>query len=187
MEHTYKYDVAISFGEEDRNAALALSLALELRGIKKVYYYPNRQGLGWGEDLQKKLIKIYRDEARFAVILFSKNYFDPEKKYTWTEMRAIEARMKINPKLVYMYPVRLYEDAALRAYPNFEKLKCLEWNYNPKLVAKELENRLGGELTSDKRRARPQSIIYSSGDNALFIIGGRQKNFTQNIINGNGH
>ena len=54
----YKYDVAISFAEEDRNAALALALALEAIGFNKVYYYPEVQGLDWGAPLEKLLTKI---------------------------------------------------------------------------------------------------------------------------------
>jgi len=34
----YKYDVAISLAEENRNSVLALVLALEICGFKNVYY-----------------------------------------------------------------------------------------------------------------------------------------------------
>jgi hypothetical protein len=37
MEKIYKYDVAISFAEEDRNAALLVALALEISGGLRRY------------------------------------------------------------------------------------------------------------------------------------------------------
>ena len=55
----YKYDVAISFAEEDRHVASEIKLALEIKGFKKVYYYPNERAATWGKELEKELENIY--------------------------------------------------------------------------------------------------------------------------------
>src|ERR1700760_1841223 len=115
---TYPYDVALSFAEEDRNIALALALALELRGQKKVYYYPLHYEATWGTELEARLREIYTREARYAVVLLSDDYF--RKRFTAIEHAAIRDRAAAEAGTVYLLPVLLQDpdSAALREYSN---------------------------------------------------------------------
>lgn len=154
----YKYDVAISFAEEDRNAALALALALEMRGCKKIYYYPEQRVATWGRSLKEKLERIYSIEARYAVVLLSNHYFDSKKEYTLIEFAAIEKRMKKEPGLVYMLPVKLNSAESFEIHDSLRR-GYLDWQYNPKRVAEALLKRLGKPATPPPKRVKVNLII----------------------------
>lgn len=142
MNRKYNYDVAISFAEEDRNAALALALALEIRGFKKVYYYPNQRAATWGRELKIKLESIFSTEARYAIVLLSNNYFDMKKEYTPIELAAIKKRINEEVGIVYMLPVKLNINENLEKHIDLSK-GYLNWQYNPKKIAGELIRCLG--------------------------------------------
>jgi len=89
----YKYDIAISFAEEDRNIALLIRSAFEsdkLEG-KEFYYYASEQDQTWGYRLDKRLTEIYRDEAHYALIILSQHYL--HKNYCQIELAAIKERV----------------------------------------------------------------------------------------------
>ncbi len=153
----YKYDVAISFADEDRNAALALALALELKGCKSVFYYPEQRLATWGRSLKDKLNRIYRLEAKYAVVLLSEHYFDKSKVYIPIEYEAILARVKELPNTVYMLSVKLHARENLGRYIAGD-CDILDWQYNPKLIATTLINRLGKPLPP-KRKINVNVVI----------------------------
>jgi len=133
----YKYDVAISFAEEDRHVASQIVLALEIKRFKKVYYYPNDRAATWGKGMEKKLQSIYSTEAKVAVVLLSKHYFDKEKIYTLIEFSAIKARMNMDEKITYMLPVILGKKEDFEEHINLGD-GYIPWKNNPKRVAAEL-------------------------------------------------
>ncbi len=180
----YTYEVAISFAEEDRNAALALSLAFEIEGFKSIYYYPEKQEDYLGEELEKILTNIYCREAKYAVILFSEHYL--KKDFTRVELEAIKNRMKSESSHVYMIPVKLNDKFSFED-EDLAKLKCYLWNYNPKPLAKKMMELFGKRLTHSPQKAGPEKIIYYTGNQALFIVGGNIKNFKQKIFKGDGN
>jgi hypothetical protein len=130
MSTEFKYDVAISFAEEDRDAAKSLSLELVHCGLS-VYYYPDQSAATLGRPLDDTLRAIYRDEARYAVVLFSENYLDPEKQYTIIELEAIRYRMQLEPDKVYMLPVKLNESVSLAAVRELLGKEVVDAESNP--------------------------------------------------------
>lgn len=150
MNRKYNYDVAISFAEEDRNAALALALALEIKGLKKVYYYPNQRAATWGTELKMKLENIFLTEARYAVVMLSNNYFDIKKEYTPIEFAAIKKRINEEVGIVYMLPIKLNTNEDLEKYIDLSK-GYLNWQYNPKRIAEELIRCLGKSFPPPKK------------------------------------
>lgn len=70
----YKYDIALSFAEEDRNIAVALARELGRKGIS-VYYYPDNIIETAGKQLSQKLTEIYTKDAKYAVVIVSDHYF----------------------------------------------------------------------------------------------------------------
>jgi hypothetical protein len=147
MHKEYKYDVAISFAEEDRDAALALSFAMKLAGFSKVYYYPDKRNVTWGQHLPQKLTRIYSDEARYAVMLLSNNYFDPQKIYTHLELAAIRSRAQRQPNLIYMLPVKLNDKVDLKAYPDFDQIEHVNWEHDREEIVELLKKHLGSRVT----------------------------------------
>jgi hypothetical protein len=136
MESTVKYDIAISFADEDRNAALAIALALKAKGFQSVYYYPDELHQTIGQPLEKKITSIYSTGSKFVIVLLSDAY--AQKGYTQIELEAIRARMKNNPDQVFMLPV-LVTDKIIDKYPDLAGIGYLEWNYDPKKIAKNLK------------------------------------------------
>src|ERR1700722_19683322 len=129
---SFEYDIAISFAEEDRNAALALSLALGAAGIKKVYYYPDLPGTMVGKRLKEELTAIYRERAEYAVALLSEDYL--KKEYSMIEMEAIKERMTRETEKVYLIPV-VMEDTFPDLMPEIKDIGYLKWEANPKRIA----------------------------------------------------
>ncbi|MFN8288952.1 MAG: TIR domain-containing protein [Chitinophagaceae bacterium] len=186
MKQGYKYDVAISFAEEDRDAALALVLALEMEGIKKVYYYPDKQGEHWGEELKSTLTRIYKEEARFVIVLLSNHYFNPEKKYTKVEFEAITARIESTNNSSKLLSVNMGRGFSLDKYPYLAGKFCLDWNHGPKKIAKELVRKIGKHLNKNQKNTGKGKVINNSGDQVLFILDGNIKNFNQQFFNKDG-
>lgn len=172
----YKYDVAISFAEEDRNAALALALALEMEGVKNVYYYPLHYEETWGQQLKDKLTCLYSEQARYAVLLLSPWYF--KKDMTAVELNAVRSRASKEKHIAYMLPVILDEEC-LKEAQEFTELGYVKWEYNPRTIASTLHKLLGGEKADlPVYKATPiiiksivDSDLDSKGDISITITG----------------
>ncbi len=154
----YKYDVAISFAEEDRNAALALALALELQGIKNVYYYPLYYEATWGADLEQKLTKIYSTDAKYAVVFASARYF--QKTFCHIEMEAIQKRAQSNKDLVYMLPV-IVEPSVVEVTSNYFSVGYVSWNFNPKEIARLVAELLGNSITEIEKIKETTGVDFT--------------------------
>jgi len=149
MEESFKYEVGISFAEKDRNAALALALALELAGFKSVYYYPDQQPATVGLPLKEELEVIYSRECRYTVMLLSKHYFGGE--FATIERHAILKRRAANPGIRIVIPVLLNRKLNLSGYPELNGLGYTEWDYKPKEIAQILRSCFGGENTKGNK------------------------------------
>jgi hypothetical protein len=147
MDREYKYDIAISFAEEDRNVALAIALAVEMSGMKRVYYYPEQHSETVGKRLHPALEKIYGEESQYIVVLLSKKYF--KKPTAKKELQAIYSRIQQQPDIVCVIPVMLQKKLDLSAYPYLKELTWLEWAFQPKEIAKLLKGKLGSTSSSD--------------------------------------
>lgn len=163
MATAYKYTVAISFAEEDRNAALALALAMELAGIRNVYYYPDQRLATWGHQLKKKLTSIYSVEAQYAVPLLSANYFKASKVYTKIERQAIKEQMEKDPQKIYMVPVVL-DGRALQVNSKLFNAGYLQWEFNPKKIAAMLNELLGEKVEKMKQATVQKVTILGDGN-----------------------
>ncbi|RXK60035.1 TIR domain-containing protein [Lacibacter luteus] len=176
----YKYEVAISFAEEDRNIALALKLALGIAGFTSVYYYPTYQGKNWGTELAEQLTRTFYEEARYAIVLLSAHYFAVEKKYTKVEFKAIKRRIRSDPKNVYLLPIKLSADFSLKNYPGLSNLNYELWNYDPEKVAQYLKEQFGDGLIELRKTTDNITKINNIGNDALIIIGSTIRNLHNN-------
>ena len=99
----YKYDVALSFANEDRNYVKQIADNLKLSGVK-VFYDEYETSKLWGKNLYEHLDDVYQRKAKYVLMFISKNY---EKKL-WTnhERRSAQARaFKENDE--YILPIKL--------------------------------------------------------------------------------
>jgi len=83
------YDIAISFAGEDRAVAEKLASLLVAKGLD-VFYDDYELANLWGRDLYVHLSKIYKDEAKYCLMLVSEHY--AKKQWTSHERRAAQAR-----------------------------------------------------------------------------------------------
>ena len=168
MDKEYKYDVAISFAEEDRNAALALALALEIKGCRKVYYYPDKIKETTGENLKAILSKTYAKDAKYAIVLLSRSYF--KKEFAQIELAAIHERIMNKPECVYVIAVKLEKDLSLKNHDFLDRLIYMAWNYKPKKVANALLRKLGQKITpNEKNNIKTTKIILKNYNDGGYV------------------
>ena len=99
------YEVAISFAGEDRPVARQLADGLRDRG-RRVFYDEYEEANLWGHDLYTHLSNVYKNRARFVIILISHAYRD--KLWTKHELRSAQARAFSENK-DYILPLRVDE------------------------------------------------------------------------------
>ncbi|WP_118973911.1 TIR domain-containing protein [Taibaiella koreensis] len=99
-----KYDVALSFAEEDRDFVDKVARILQAKGIKCFYDDFERIGT-WGEKLAEFMDSVYREEAFFCVVFLSEHY---KRKY-WTlyELDKAQLRSLFEKRSAYLLPFRL--------------------------------------------------------------------------------
>lgn len=87
--HKYKYDVALSFANEQRDYVKQIADELSVLGIK-VFYDNNQQVDLWGKNLFRYLEKIYFEDSYYCVMFISKEY--KQKYWTKYESEILEER-----------------------------------------------------------------------------------------------
>ena len=106
----YKYDIAFSFAGEDREIVDFLADKLNKRGVK-VFYDSYEQANLWGKDLYQHLSHVYRDAAKYCIVVISENY--AKKLWPRHELKQAQARAFAESQ-EYILPVRI-DDAELPA------------------------------------------------------------------------
>lgn len=98
-----EYDVAISFAGEDRSVAESIAEKLNKGGVK-VFYDSYEKATLWGKDLYEHLNDVYKNKAKFCLMVISNNYRD--KQWTNHERKAAQARAFSQNK-EYILPLKL--------------------------------------------------------------------------------
>jgi hypothetical protein len=179
MKDTYKYEVAISFAKEDRNAALALVLALEIEGFKNIYYYHDQPAATAASRLIPALRKIFSEEARYIVVLLSKKYFKNNSPAIRAEFNAICERIESSTDTLNVILVKLKRDLDFSEYASLQEITYAEWDFNPKKVAGILKSKFGTtEHLQDKKKGgaskTEQKTVFSQRNNSS--VSKNQKN-----------
>jgi hypothetical protein len=160
----YKYDISISFANEDINIALCLYLAFKLNGLNKSTFYYRENMDYTGQDLEKSLPKIYGKESKYVISIISKDY--AKSKYSQIELESIIKRWKKNPEHTFWIPV--ITDKTLLSELDKElrdSIAYVIWDLNPENIAHKIYEMLGGSVKQAKEIA--SKITY------------RAKNFNQ--------
>lgn len=147
MGRKYKYDVAISFAEKERDAALAMALALEIAGFKNIYYYPDHLVATAGLILLTTLSKIYSSQCEYIVVLLSDKYL--RGNTSKEELKIIYKRIKEEENIRCVIPVRLQKKLDLSKLPLLNEITYINWDFNPKQIAHILKTDFGTEQVSN--------------------------------------
>jgi hypothetical protein len=108
------FDVAISFAGEDREVARALAEGLHGKGYE-VFYDDFRAHDLWGKNLYEYILSVYRDKAKYCIVLLSSHY--KSKAWTRLELKSAESRVLSEIESEYILPVRL-DDTEIPGLPD---------------------------------------------------------------------
>lgn len=97
------YDVALSFAGEDRAIAQRLAELIQAAGYS-IFYDRFEQPDLWGKNLYDHLSIIYRDSARYCVMLLSEHY--ARKSWTNHERQNAQARA-FSENREYILPIKI--------------------------------------------------------------------------------
>lgn len=161
MDNQYKYDIAISFANEDRNAALALSLALEMAGFQSVYYYTNHLAATAGRNLKPAIRKIFAEESKYIVVLVSEKYL---KKAPYslvkTELSTISQRVRKDRPVITVIIVKLSKKISFSRNSVLQSIGHIGWDFDPKKVTAILKETFGAIPSKDQGELFEKKITW---------------------------
>lgn len=117
-----KYDLAISFAGEERNIAEGIAEQLNKKGFN-IFYDNFYEADLWGKDLAKYLGSIYSSQAKFCLVIASKNYV--AKAWTIHELQHALSTQLVNKNYILLLrmddtPIPGYAD--IYSYVKFESI-----------------------------------------------------------------
>lgn len=135
-----KYDVALSFAEEDRAFVEEVLGLLKEKGIR-VYYDDDQRVAAAGKDLGAYLDQVYRLQSKFCIAFISEHY--EKKQWAMHELRIAQARSRFQKKAAYIIPY-LLDDSSYA--DEFKGVVCFIYRkYNAQEFADAIEKMLERE------------------------------------------
>jgi TIR domain len=110
--YRYRFDVALSFAGTERSYAQALAAILTLNGVS-VFFDELFEAEIWGQNLTEYLSDLYSQQAKYCVIIVSKQYC--ERVFTNVERRSALDRA-ITTRSEYILPI-VTDEAWLTGVP----------------------------------------------------------------------
>lgn len=110
----FKYDVALSFAEEQRIFVECVASHLRANGIR-IFYDSDKRVNTWGKDLQHHLDHIYREGAQFCVMFISEDY--SKKRWSQFEQKRSLARAFFSKEKEYVLPFK-FDDTQIPGLEN---------------------------------------------------------------------
>jgi hypothetical protein len=135
-----KYDVALSFAEENRATVELVAQQLKDQGIK-IFYDGDKRIETWGKELKSYLDKVYRLQAKYCVVFVSADY--ERKRWTQFEIGRAQARSFFQNNKAYVLPY-LLDDSEYRN--QFLDVGCLTYRtHDEHKLAKAIKEKLDGQ------------------------------------------
>lgn len=110
----FKFDVALSFAEEQRAFVENVAAYLRAKGIR-IFYDNDKRVHTWGKDLQHHLDHIYREGAQFCVMFISADY--SRKRWSQFEQKRSLARAFFSKEKEYVLPFK-FDDTEIHGLEN---------------------------------------------------------------------
>ncbi|RPH33037.1 MAG: toll/interleukin-1 receptor domain-containing protein [Bacteroidales bacterium] len=173
----YKYDVAISFAEEDKEIAEQIGRALKDLDVKYYLFYEQDN---LGEPLKKLTWKIYHEESRLALVLISEHY--SRKRWAKEEQEVILTVLR-REGMPYLIPIRI-DDTKIDGiseqiiYKRWTGSNSYEIAVKVFKLLKQFEERnrsdgnpKGANVTKKPKIKSIAEVIQTIGENNGFVIG----------------
>lgn len=134
MRKLFKYDVAISVAEEDKDVAKQIVAALKKKSIPYYYYEDDTAG-NWGEYIMNLTKDAYGKHARYILLITSRIYV--EKYWSGVELQvAVSSFVRGKPRVLQLRLDNTPVDSISKHQV------YLEWNNNPEEIAGILEEKI---------------------------------------------
>lgn len=147
MRKLFKYDVAISVAEENKDVAKQIVTALKKKTIPYYYYEDDTAG-SWGEYLFNLTKDAYGKRARFVLIITSRVYI--EKYWSSVELQvAVSSLAKGKSRILQLRLDNTPIDSISK------HLVYLEWQNNPEEIANILEEKIKRQKLAELRAEIP--------------------------------
>lgn len=158
MIKRYKYDVAISVAEEDKNVAKQIVAELKKKNIC-YYYYEENAAESWGEYIINLTADSYGGKVRFILMITSEHFV---KKY-WS---GIERQIALsNKRSWYNHILQLrLDDTSVDGI--LSHINHQNWCNNPEYIA----TLLSKKVRQQKRAQLPALLAYVLGLLILIAI-----------------
>lgn len=134
MRLFYKYDVAISVAEEDREIADSIVAALREKNIK-CYYYGDQLANNWGSQIIDLTTKVYGNQSRYILMITSIHYV--QKHWSNLERLIAIAIKRIGDPPILQLRI---DDTAVDGLS--QHAVYLDWRGNPELIATNIEKKI---------------------------------------------
>lgn len=178
MKRKYEYDIAISFADKNRNIALSIHLALQLKiPGGQYYYYPEKQEETIGRVLKDQLDEVYRNKAKYTILIVSEDYVDKSKPYVQAEIDAFIPRhlKEESQGNAYLIPIITDETSLKEVHPTLEGLTFYKWQYNPGelvlMIKKMLEENEAQQNVKNQKTIENKVVIEGNTVNNGNIVG----------------
>ena len=179
-EHTYDYDVALSFAGEHREYVKQVAEHLKSMSIN-VFYDEDEIINNWGQSGIEVFYDVYFSRSKYVVMFISKEYV--KKSWTKIESQAVLSRM-LNDKGDSILPVRM-DDTPVPGLPA-DRLYLSAREINPAQLSAAIVEKLGvsrsdqkdsdSTLPSNSSLSGEVTFDYSNFD-GRFVLGKRPLEF----------
>ncbi len=153
----YKYDVAISFSNNDKIIARQLAETLTGRGLHVFFDEPAEPNL-WLRDLYQYFTKVY-EQSRLCIVIISESY--SKSQWTITEFRNLLAHSKARDSFTVL-PITVGKPPT----GFLRNIDYVDWNTtNVDHIARMVEERLKSlPLPVKKQRSEDYHVIMRESD-----------------------
>jgi hypothetical protein len=150
MRKLFKYEVAISVAEEDKDVAKQIVVVLKKKRIPYYYYEDDTAG-NWGEYIMNLTKDAYGKHARYILLITSRTYV--EKYWSGVELQvAVSGFIRGKPRLLQLRLDNTPVDSISKHQV------YLEWKNNPEEIAGILEEKIKRQKRAALRRELPLFI-----------------------------
>lgn len=165
----FKYDVTLSFAGEERSYVEDIAKLLKEQNIKVFYDNFETSNL-WGKDLYQYFQSIYKEQALYCVIFFSKNYL--KKFWTRHELKQAQARAFFENReyiLPVIIDVNLNDIPGMNATTGFIEYKDFSHKKIVELIIEKINNSYNEQQNNFLKIKFKKNTFQLLFDDILFI------------------
>jgi hypothetical protein len=175
-----RYDVCISFAGSDRAIASEIATRIESNERRRKVFYDEFERINlWGEELFNYLYRIYSQESKFCLILFSHAYL--QRAWTRHELRAVQTRV-LHERESYVLPVEIDKGAVPDVFKGISYWPFVKGD--EQRIADAAEGKVNEYI--GKYYSSLEELTHQIGQNraAIAVLGGFRGSIHEHVTNG---